>query len=135
MLREIQVNKSERKVYAINDESEIIAVYDCGTSYYSGFNENGEPYSNADDGIYNDEYVYAEVYGTDSDDEVYGFAYINIDPRGRALHGGRDLEPYQPTLKPTLGCFRMYNADVLHLAQMFIQAENEGIKPYVHVVS
>ena len=104
------------------------------------YNENGEPYCNALDGVYKDESVWAEAKGVDNNEPPYGWAYINIDARGHALHGGGSNlgsgynEPFQ-TLTPTLGCFRMYNADVYHLALMFLEAEKLGIKPCITVVS
>lgn len=139
MLQEIQVNKQQRIVYAMDENYNLIAQYPCSCSYYSGYNENGEPYSNAENGVYENG-IYAEIYGTESTDVVYGWAYIDLGTdngnagRGRALHGGRDLEPYQPYLQPTLGCFRMYNNDILHLANMYKFATDNGVKVVITVV-
>lgn len=142
MLVEIQVNKTEQKVYAMNENYEVIATYPCSTAFYSGYNEYGQPYCNAEDGDYSD-YVYAEAGGKENDEEHctwYGWGYINIDERGHALHGGganlgeRYNDPYQQ-LMPTLGCFRMFNADVYHLALMFLDAESKGHKPIITVRS
>lgn len=143
MLREIQVNKTKRKVYAMNENYEVIATFPCSTAFYSGYNEYGQPYCNAEDGVYNDGNVYAEAGGEYNNEEHctwYGWGYINIDARGHALHGGganlgSDYNlPYQPLLA-TLGCFRMHNADVYWLALMFIDAERHGQKPVITVVS
>ena len=139
MLREIQVNKSERIVYAMNEDYEVIAKYPCSCAYYAGYNEYNQPYCNADNGTYMGEQVYAEANGKDHWETAYGWAYINIDTRGHALHGGgtnlgEDYnQPYQ-SLLPTLGCFRMHNADVYHLALMFLDAEEKGHKPVITVV-
>lgn len=139
MLAEIQINKTKRKVYALDQDYKIIATFPCGTSFYQGFNENGEAYGNAEDGVYNDGAVWAEAKGTDADEPAYGWGYINIDDRGRALHGGGSNldDPYEPfqVLLPTYGCFRMCNADVYWLALKFLEAEAAGCKPCVHVVS
>lgn len=140
MLAEIQINKSESRVYAMDERWQVIATYKCGCDFYDGYNENGEPYCNAPDGVYNDESVWAEAKGVDNGEPPYGWAYINIDSRGHALHGGGSNlgsgynEPFQ-SLTPTLGCFRMYNADVYHLALMFLEAQNMGTKPCITVVS
>ena len=143
MLVEIQVNKTEKKVYAMNENYEVIATYPCGTAFYSGYNEYGQPYSNPDDGDYEGECVYAEANGEYNNEEHctwYGWGYINIDDRGRALHGGgANLgdgynAPYQPLL-PTLGCIRMHNADIYHLALMFLDAQSKGRKPIITVRS
>ena len=135
MLVEIQVNKTKKKVYALDENYHVMAEFPVGTSFVAGFNEYGQPYSNVEDGVYNDGWVWAEAYGSESQDEVYGWAFINIDSRCRAIHGGRNLEPYQDSLKSTYGCFRMYNADVLWLAYQFLEAEKTGYKPCIHVVS
>lgn len=139
MLQEIQINKRTRMVYAMDEHYDTIAKYPCSCAYYAGYNEYGEPYCNAEDGTYNDECVWAEARGKDNDEMAYGWGYINIDSRGHALHGGGSnlgddyCIPYQP-LTPTLGCFRMHNADVYHLALMFLDAQEKGHKPVITVV-
>lgn len=135
MLVEIQVNKTEKMVYAMDENYDTIAKFPCGADVVEGYNENGLPYTNVPDGVYDDSYVYVDIDGTESTDVVYGWAYINIDNRYRALHGGRNLEPYQDELKATYGCFRMYNADVLWLAYQFQASEKKGRKPVITVVS
>lgn len=139
MLQEIQINKDKRMVYAMDENYDVISRYPCSTAYYAGYNEYGQPYCNAANGTYSDNNVYAEANGEGHWERAYGWAYINIDDRGHALHGGGsnlgdDYNlPYQPLL-PTLGCFRMYNADVYHLALMFLEAENQGHTPVITVV-
>lgn len=142
MLVEIQVNKTQKKVYALNEDYDIIAQFPCGTAFYPGENEYGQPYSNAENGTYNDGCVYAEAGGPYNDEEHctwYGWGYINIDSRGRAIHGGGSNlgeaynDPYQ-RLMPTLGCFRMHNADVYWLALQFLDSQEQGVKPCITVV-
>lgn len=138
MLVEIQVNVTTRKVYALDEQYRVMAEFPVSTAYYAGFNENGEPYGNAPAGVYNDENVWAEAKGQFADEPAYGWAYLNIDSRGRAIHGGGSnlYDPYEPfqQLTPTLGCFRMHNADIFYLVQLFMDAEGKGRKPCVHVV-
>ena len=139
MLRQILINKTDRKVFALDENGDLISKYDCSTAYYPGYNEEGLPYSNAEDGLYEGNNVYAEIYNDEEREPAYGCAYINIDDRGRALHGGGSCldDPYEDyqELVPTLGCFRMYNADIVELAQMFLDAESSGFKPYIVVES
>ena len=40
MLKEIQINKTTKKVYAMNESYEVIATFDIGTDFYDGYNEN-----------------------------------------------------------------------------------------------
>lgn len=136
MLAEIQVQKEKHKVYALDEHGEVIAHFPCGTDFYPGVNEYGQPRGNAENGVYNDSNVWAEVGDCG---RAYGKGYINIDKRGRALHGGgsnleNPYEDFQPLL-PTYGCFRMHNADVEWLAKMFLHSIELGLKPCVHVVA
>lgn len=138
MLREIQVNKDEQIVYAMDENYDVIAKYPCGTAYYAGYNDNGEPYGNAPEGVYDDENVWAEAKGQYANEPPYGWGYLNLDPRGRAIHGGGSNldDPYAPyqNLTPTYGCYRMHNADIYHLCLMFLDAQEKGFKPVVTVV-
>lgn len=136
MLAEIQVQVSKRKVYALDEYGQTIAHFPCGTAFYPGVNEYGEPRGNAEPGVYNDGFVWAE---TGRQGDAYGTGYINIDARGRALHGGGTglddpYADYQPII-PTLGCFRMYNADIEWLAKSFLHSVRLGLKPCIHVVN
>ena len=45
------------------------------------------------------------------------------------------VQPYQSELMPTLGCFRMYNADVFWLCHQAVLSRNNGIEVVIHVVS
>ena len=139
LLREIQVNKTKKVVYAMNTDYEVIAQYPVGTDFYEGFNENGEPYSNVDDGVY--DIVRMDIDYPYDLSAAYGWAYIQLDTRGRAIHGGGsnlgyDMAnaPYQELL-PTYGCFRMHNAEVFALAQAVRNAQRNGIHVDVTVVS
>ena len=139
MLQEIQVNKQQRIVYAMDEEYNLIAKYPCSVAYYSGYNEYGQPYCNAENGTYKDG-VYAEANGPDNDEPPYGWGYLDLgDGRGHALHGGGsnlgdDYNlPFQPLL-PTLGCFRLYNADIYHICLMWNDAIEKGGQPVITVV-
>lgn len=141
MLQEIQVNKEERMVYAMDENYDVIAKFPCSTAYYAGYNEWGQPYCNAENGTYG-EGVYAEAPGIDNNDPPYGWGYLDLgakDGRGHALHGGgsnlgEDYNlPFQPLL-PTLGCFRLYNADIYWICLMWNEAKAKGGSPVITVV-
>ena len=140
MLKEIQINKSDRKIYCMDEDYNTFATLPVGTEFYPGYNENGEPYSNVPDGVYPVSWI--DIDYPDNMTTAYGWGYINIDERGRALHGGGGnlgpvgaLEPYQRELCATLGCFRMYNADVFWLCHQARRSINNGIDVVIHVVS
>ena len=141
ILHEIQVNKMKKRVYALDENYEVYASFIIGTDFYDGYNENGEPYSNVDDGVYPLNHV--DVDYPNALTAAYGWGYINIDvERGRALHGGGSnlgyvgaLEPIQSELCATLGCFRMRNVDVLWLAIHANYARDNGVDVVIHVVS
>jgi hypothetical protein len=140
MLKEIQVNKTDKKVYCMDEDYHVFAELPIGTEFYEGYNDNGEEYSNAEDGIYPLNRV--DIDYPDNVTPSYGWGYINIDERGRALHGGGAnlghigaVQPYQSELMPTLGCFRMYNADVFWLCHQAELSRNNGIEVIIHVVS
>lgn len=140
MLKEIQVNKSDRKIYCMDENYETFATLPVGTDFYEGYNENGEPYSNVPDGVYPVNWI--DIDYPDNVTTAYGWGYINIDERGRALHGGGGnlgqtgaVVPYQRELCATLGCFRMYNADVFWLCHQAKRAKDNGVDVVIHVVS
>ena len=143
VLKEIQVNKTKEMVYAMDEDSNVIARFPCSKAFVDGENSAGQAFDNAEDGTYEE--------GSEGDTEImypnnltednipYGWAYINIDARGRALHGGGSgladpFAPYQDALLPTHGCFRMYNADVFWLAQAKKRSEATGIDVVITVV-
>ena len=135
MLAEIQVQKKNKLVYALDESYNIIACMPCSTDFYPGYNEYGQPRGNAENGVYRDANVWAQA---GRQEPAYGNGYINIDDRGRALHGGGSnledpYEDFQPLL-PTYGCFRLRNADIEWLAKMFVHSCELGLKPCIHVV-
>ena len=141
-LKEVQVNKTKKRVYLLDAEYNVFAELPMSTDYYEGSNAAGLAHGNAADGLYR-ETVWCDIDWPNEDDlsAAYGYAYLNIDGRGRALHGGGSnlgwdgaMEPFQQLL-PTLGCFRMYNADVWWLCQHWRRSVAAGIDPVVHVVS
>ena len=139
MLKEIQVNKRLKRLYLMDENYNVYAEFPIGTEFYAGHNDNGEPFSNADNGVYSLNRVDID-YPRDVS-AAYGYAYINIDERGRAIHGGGTnlgyvgaTEPYQSDLLPTYGCFRMYNAQVLFVAQEAVHARDNGVDVVIHVV-
>lgn len=135
MLVEIQVQKQKQMCYALDETGHVIAQFPISTEFYPGFNEYGQPRSNAENGIYAGDTVWAQA---GKQEPAFGLGYINIDYRGRALHGGGSAlddpyEDFQPLL-PTYGCFRMHNADVEWLSKMFLRSISLGTKPIIHVV-
>lgn len=139
MLKEVQVNKTEGKVYLLDENYDVFGVLPMSKEYYQDTGDR----SNADDGIYRDT-VWSDIDYPDDEDlsSAYGWAYLNIDERGRALHGGGSnlgwegaMEPFQQELMPTLGCFRLYNADILWLCYQWERAVAAGADPCIHVVS
>lgn len=140
MLAKIKADKSTCKVYAIDQNDNTIEEYTMSTAYYPGYNEYGQERSNAEDGIYPIEWIDLD-YDNDCMLPSYGWAYINIDNRGRAFHGGGSnlgepdcYDPYQPLL-PTYGCFRMYNHDVWELAHKAKDSLCQGYEPVIEIVS
>ena len=140
ILHEIQINKTKKRVYALDENYEVYATFVISTDYYDGYNDNGQPYSNADDGVYSLNYV--DIDYPNALTSSYGWGYIGIDERGRALHGGSAnlgyigaIEPIQSALLPTLGCFRMRNVDVFWLAHHAVFARDNGVNVVIHVVS
>lgn len=141
-LKEIQINKTEKKIYLMDMEYHVFAELPMSTDFYEGTNEAGQPYSNAEDGVYHD--CVCDIDWPDEDDlsAAYGYAYLGLDSRGRACHGGGSnlgwdgaMQPFQEELLPTYGCFRMYNADVWWMCQHYRRAKAAGIDVVVHVVS
>lgn len=139
MLKEIQVDKKKKIVFCMDENYHVFAELPIGTDYYEGTNEDGQEYSNAEDGVYALNRV--DIDYPDAVTAPYGWGYINIDYRGRALHGGGAnlgypgyAEPFQEELKPTLGCFRMYNADIFWLAHQAERSRKNGIDVVIHVV-
>ena len=142
MLKEVQVNKTEKMVYLLDEGYEVFAKLPISTDFYEGSNNAGLARGNAEDGVYR-ESVWSDIDWPNEDDlsAAYGWAYLNIDSRGRALHGGGSnlgwdgaMEPFQELL-PTLGCFRMHNADIFWLCQHWRRSVAAGMEPVVHVVS
>ena len=141
-LKEIQINKTEKRVYLMDMDYHVFAELPMSTDYYEGTNSAGLAHGNAEDGVYRDT-VWCDIDYPNEDDlsASYGWGYLNIDGRGRALHGGGSnlgwdgsMEPFQELL-PTLGCFRMHNADVWWMCQHYRRAKAAGIDVIVHVVS
>ena len=129
MLREIQFQRSKQKMFAMNENYEVIGEWDCHDDFIPGYNAEGDPRGSLPDGTYY--HVSAEItngaYGP-----AYGNFYISSgDPRGRDIHGGgSDLEdPYADYQgwEATYGCLRMQNADGVELSEMIIDAGNDAI--------
>lgn len=142
-LKEIQVNKTKQLVFLLDENYEVMGKLECSTDFYPGFNDVGQPHDSPDDGVYR-ETVWCDIDWPDEDDlsPVYGYAYLNLDTRGRALHGGGSvlgekeaLRPFQKCLTRTEGCIRMYNADVWWMCQHWRRSVAAGLDPCVHVVS
>lgn len=156
LLREIQIDYTKKRIFLMDEDYRVFFDYPIGTDYWEGKNEYGQPYSNAEEGVYDIDLsqVYTDgKYQNDgsrdlnSDVMPYGWAFIKIDDRGRAIHGGSSNlgypkcdSPFQFTENPdpyytkTLGCNRANNADVYYTAQKVKQSFENGIKPQIHVV-
>lgn len=143
MIKEIQGNKTTKEVYALDTDGRVVFICEMGTDHVEGSNEYGQEFSNADDGLYEEgnngdtEIMYPD--DLTSDNVPYGWAYINIDERGRAFHGGGTglddpFAPYQDELLPTLGCFRLNNNDVFWLANAKKRSEAAGIDVLITIV-
>ena len=142
MLKEVQINKTKKTLFCMDEEYHVFAELPIGTAYYQGTNDLGEPRGNAEDGVYQDT-VWSDIDYPDADDlsDGFGWAYLHIDSRGRACHGGGAnlghagaMEALQPLL-PTYGCFRMHNIDILWLCYHWERAVAAGVNPCIHVVS
>ena len=140
MLKEIQINKTEKKLYCMDEDYHVYAEFPIGTDYYEGYNENGDPYSNVDDGVY--PVTWIDIDYPSALTSAYGWGYINLDDRGRAVHGGGGnlgyigaVAPYQDQLCATLGCFRMYNVHIFFVCHEAKHAKKNGVDVIVHVVS
>ena len=144
ILKEIQINKTECIVYALNTDYEVFHKYKMSKDFHPGYNDLGQARCNAPDGVYIHG-TYIDIDYPDRPDltACFGWAYINItEDRGQALHGGganlgwdEALKPFQAALLKTYGCFRMYNVDVFHLAHMVQRSRDMGIEVVIHVVS
>jgi len=142
-LKEVQVDKTKQRVFLLDMEYNVFADLPCSTEFYAGYNDAGEPRGNPVDGVYRDT-VWVDIDYPDENDlgMAFGYAYCNVDSRGRALHGGGSilgeddaLAPFQSRLVPTEGCIRMYNADVWWMCQHWRRSVAAGLDPCVHVVS
>lgn len=130
MIVEIQFSRSDQTMYAMNQDYETVASWECHDDFVEGYNEFGEPRASLPNGFYdgpNGEGVVAEItegmYGPS-----YGTFYITTgDHRGRDIHGGGaglddPYAPYQGWV-PTYGCLRMQNVDGEQLAHLIEASE------------
>lgn len=125
MLKEIQFQRADQMIYAMDEKYEVIGEWECRDDFIEGYNEYGQPRESLPNGTY--ENIKAEItdgcYGP-----AYGTFYITTgDYRGRDIHGGGSglddpYDSYQGWV-PTYGCLRMQNADGEELAQMIIDNE------------
>ena len=127
MLQEIQFQRNKQRIYAMDENYNVIASWECRSDFFPGYNEQGDPRGSLPNGDYT--HVSAEIT-----DGAYGPAYGNFyitsgDPRGRDIHGGgSDLDdPYADYQgwEPTYGCLRMQNADGVELSKMIIDNGND----------
>lgn len=127
MLKEIQFQRDNQVIYAMDENWERIGEWECHDDFVEGLNDDGEPRESLPNGTY--EHVSAEIT-----DGKYGPSYGNFyittgDARGRDIHGGGAGCPdpyadYQGWV-PTYGCLRMQNADGVELSNMIIEAGND----------
>ena len=126
MIKEIQFQRSKQRIFAMDENYNVVGDWECRDAFVDGYNEAGDPRGSLPDGVYTG--VWAEVtngkYGP-----AYGNFYITSnDPRGRDIHGGGSgtANPYADYQgwAPTFGCLRMQNADGVELSQMMIDSGN-----------
>ena len=100
--------------------------FECGHAYFSGYNNDGQPYESLPVGNYT-----AHAYDPPAEDsDEYGTFYISTgDQRGRDIHGGGsgldDPKAPRQGWYPTLGCLRMQNEDSEALSVLIIAAGND----------
>lgn len=117
--------RSEQRIYALDDNGNVINNWECRSAFVPGYNEAGQPRESLPDGVYSHVSAELESYG-----DSYGTFYIETgDQRERDIHGGGSslADPYAPRQgwARTLGCLRMQNEDGEALAQMIIDAGND----------
>ena len=129
MLKEIQFQRSKQRIFAMDENYEVIADYECHDDFVEGYNDQGELRESLPNGDYYD--IQAEItYGKYG--PSYGNFYITTgDYRGRDIHGGGagSFDPYADYQGwiPTYGCLRMQNIDGVNLSQMIIDSDFEVV--------
>ena len=120
MVKEIQFQRSKQRIFAMDENYNVIGDWECRDDFVPGYNEAGDPRGSLPDGVYTN--VSAEVtngaYGA-----AYGTFYITThDPRARDIHGGGSGLPNpfagRQGWVPTYGCLRMQNIDGEELSRM-----------------
>jgi hypothetical protein len=150
MLKAIQVNTTKNRMYAMDENCNVIAEYEVGKDFWPGQNAAGQAYCNAPNGVYHikRENVYADgPYSEDGsrdlngDVKPFGWGYIGLDDRGHAIHGGgsnlgwpHSDAPMQELTK-TNGCFRAHNVNIYDLALLAIESLDNKVDLVVTVVS
>lgn len=129
MVKEIQFQRSKQRIFAMDENYNVIGDWECRDDFVPGYNEAGDPRGSLPDGVYTN--VSAEVtngaYGA-----AYGTFYITThDPRARDIHGGGSGLPNpfagRQGWVPTYGCLRMQNIDGEELSRMIIAAGNNVV--------
>lgn len=129
MVKEIQFQRSKQRIFAMDENYNVIGDWECRDDFVRGYNEAGDPRGSLPDGVYTN--VSAEVtngaYGA-----AYGTFYITThDPRARDIHGGGSGLPNpfagRQGWVPTYGCLRMQNIDGEELSRMIIAAGNNVV--------
>lgn len=125
MIKEIQFQRSKQRMFAMDEDYNVVADYPCSDAFIS----DGGRHESLPNGTYYN--VSAEItngcYG-----DAYGNFYITTgDYRGRDIHGGGTGldDPYEDYQKliPTYGCLRMHNKDGVELSQMIIDSGNHVV--------
>lgn len=128
MLKEIQFQRDNQTIYAMDENYKRIGQWECRSDFFPGVNSQGVPRATLPNGTYS--HVSAEI--TTQYGPAYGCFYVTTgDPRGRDIHGGGSGLPdpfamYQGW-EGTYGCLRMQNADGMELSQMIINAGNDVV--------
>lgn len=124
---EIQFQKRKQRIFALDENYNVVASYPCRDDFFPGVNEYGQPRASLPIGTY--EHVSAELgdFG-----KSYGTFYITTgDHRGRDIHGGGNgygiPDPYakRQGWLGTYGCLRMQNEDGEELSKMIIESGND----------
>ena len=104
MVKEIQFQRSKQRIFAMDENYNVIGDWECRDDFVEGYNAQGQMRGSLHDGVHTN--VSAELgrFGN-----PYGSFYIETnDPRERDINGGGSGLPDSYALRqgwvPTFGC-------------------------------
>lgn len=129
MIKEIQFQYSKQKIFAMDENYNVVGSWECRSDFEPGRNDKGLERESLPRGTYNN--IKAEITLNGENGPSYGNFYITTgDYRNRDIHGGGNgwsisdpYADYQGWL-PTYGCLRMQNADGVELCKMILASKN-----------